>query len=148
MKATIEGVNVRSLQKGDIKAVIELLKKADLFFEPCDTSEAYERMLEHNPQSVLVMTHGGSIIGMVVIIYSPLVSVLCHGCIDPEYQRQGLGTTLMLEAEKIIGELGGSEAVVGYIEKENVASLSLCKKLGYITYPTPIVCVYKDRTEK
>lgn len=139
-----EQINIRSLQKSDIGIIIELLKKTNLFDATCDTNESYERMIEHNPRSVLVMTHNESVIGMVIIVYGPLVSVLYHGCIDPEYQRQGLGTTLMLEAEKVVKKLGGTKCMAGYIEEGNTVSLSMFKKLGYETYPTPIVCVYKD----
>lgn len=71
-----EHVSVRNLQKNDIGAIIELLKKTDLFFGPCDTNEAYERMIEHNPRSVLVMTYNESVIGMVIIVYSPIASIL------------------------------------------------------------------------
>lgn len=145
MKTVIkECVDIRSMQKDDITSILELLKKTGLFFEPCDTSEAYERMLEHNPQSVLVMTYNESMIGMVIVVYSPLVSIIYHGCVTPEYQRQGLGTILMLEAEKVIEELGGTKVIAGYVEEGNTTSLAMCKKLSYKTYPTPIVCVYKD----
>jgi ribosomal protein S18 acetylase RimI-like enzyme len=143
MESIREKVSIRYLQKSDINNILELLKKTKLFFEPCDANEAYERMLKHSPQSVLVMTYEGSIIGMVIILYSPFVSVLYHGCIDPEYQRQGLGTILMLEAEKVIKRLGGTKAIAGYVEEGNIASLSMCRKIGYETYPTSIVCVYK-----
>jgi len=144
MKTITERVTIRPLNRDDIGTAIELLKKTGLFVEFCDTEEAYIRMLEHNPKSILVMTYNESVIGMVMIVYSPIVSIIFHLCIDPEHRRQRLGTYLLVEAEKTIQELGGTEDIGGYIEKTNVASLSLFRKFGYKAYPTPLVCMYKN----
>ena len=144
MRDIRQHVKIRLLQKDDIENILELLKKTGLLFESCDTRETYERMIEHNPQSVLVMTRNELIIGMMFIVYSPLVAILYHGCIDPEFQGQGLGTVLMIESEKVIKELGGTKCITAYIEEGNNPSLSMCERLGFETHSVPIVCVYKD----
>jgi len=41
-----------------------------------------------NPQKVTTPFYHNT--GWVIIVYSPIESVLYHGCINPKYQRQGL----------------------------------------------------------
>ncbi len=68
----------------------------------------------------------------------------------PEYQKQGIGSTVMQEAEKWIGELGYDTIV---IESRDVA-VGFYEKLGYIAdteqviYGETFTCVHMEKKIK
>jgi ribosomal protein S18 acetylase RimI-like enzyme len=128
---------VRNATAEDVPRLIELLKVTELFAESCDTEEAFQKKLAHDPDSIIVLESESEVIGMVVTIYDPWASFLWHLAIDPEHQAWGLGHHLANEAEARL-RARGTSCVCGYVSTKNASSLSFFKRRGYEVFPADI----------
>jgi len=120
---------IRSANKKDIPHIQHLLKETGLYWAPIDDYPGvYKAQLEHDPQSIVIAEYNEQIIGMMLFVYSPFLSLVAHLAILPEYQRRGIGTLLFKEVLARIEKRGG-HYVAGYIAETNEASLALCDTL-------------------
>jgi ribosomal protein S18 acetylase RimI-like enzyme len=138
---------VRSAVAGDVPRLLELLKVTELFAESCDTEEAFQKKLAHDPDSIIVLESESEVIGMVVTIYDPWASFLWHLAIDPEHQAWGLGHHLANEAEARL-RARGTSCVCGYVSTKNASSLSFFKRRGYEVFTADIHPIEKVLVRK
>ncbi len=134
-------VEIRCCQLEEVPQLIKLLKQADLYYEGCDSEVSLENKIWSEFDSILVAVDGDRIVGMVITICDPWISFIYHGCVDPEYQRQGIATQLREEAERRLKE-NGAKVIVGYVYPKNKRSRTLLKKAGY-QEDKPALPVYK-----
>ncbi len=65
-----------------------------------------------------------------VRVHSPLYGVICKIFVHPEYRRQGIGTSLMVNACDYIRNQSCDQAYLG-VDAENDAAIALYKKVGF-----------------
>jgi ribosomal protein S18 acetylase RimI-like enzyme len=78
------------------------LEHADLYDPDTDTRETLQKMIERDSKSILVAVDGGSVVGSVYLFEHRWESFIFRLAVKPEYRNQGIGSSLMREAEKIL----------------------------------------------
>lgn len=134
---------VRSAQPEDLPRLIDLLKATELFWESGDTIDGLQNKLRHDPESILVLQHKNTVIGMAMFIFDPWCSFLWHVAIDPAYQKNGLANLLVGEAERRL-QARGTNCLAGYVYPTNQHSRSFFAKRGYLSLLNPVIPLAKD----
>lgn len=136
----------REARAEDIPALLTLLDRTKLRWPAIDTIEAYEKKLDHDPLSIIVLEkrndNGRELVGMVMTVFDPWVSIVYHLAVDPAHQRQGHGATLMDMATRNL-RFRGAQYICGYIMEENTASRALFEKLGFHEIPGVVAAAKK-----
>lgn len=136
-------IRYRSACPQDIYPIRQLLKATDLYFAPIDDHQKwYEQKLRHDPGSLIVAEDGHGIVGMVMFIFDPLLSVVAHLGVYPGYQKHGIGRALFRQALQRIKAKGG-HYVAGYVVSSNKVSIKLCKSEGLEAYEKPLTAVFR-----
>ena|SRR3989344_6402962 len=78
------------------------LKEGELFSPFVDTKNNLLKMIQNDPQSILVAEFDGKIIGNVYILYSPWSSFIFRLAVMKEFRKKGIGFKLICESEKIL----------------------------------------------
>jgi ribosomal protein S18 acetylase RimI-like enzyme len=97
-------MNLRNYQDADFPGLDEVLKASGIYCEPLDQRHTFQRKIEHDPTSMIVAVEDDKVVGTVFIIYDPWDSFVYHLGVHPNYQRRGIGSALMEEAEKRLKE--------------------------------------------
>ncbi|MCP4257571.1 MAG: GNAT family N-acetyltransferase [Planctomycetes bacterium] len=92
----------------------------------------------------------GRIIGSVRAYVSQGTCFICRLIVHPDFQNQGIGTSLMHEIERRFGQAKRFELFTGHLSKRN---LYLYQKLGYLTFNREKVnenleLVYMEKTNE
>ena len=113
---------IRQETKDDYSKVYDLIKEAFASSEYADGNEQdLVTALRKNkeafiPELSLVAENDGKIVGHILFtkmkVGSSIVLALAPLSIKPEYQRQGIGTELILEGHRIARDLGYTYSVV------------------------------------
>src|SRR6185369_10335697 len=137
-------LKIRSAGVNDIASIQRRLKRTGLYFEPVDGyKELYEDQLRLDPESIVVVERGSSIVGVVFFVFSPLLTHVFHLAVAARYRRKGIGAMLLREVEDRVRKNGGNY-ISSYIEKGNKASLKLCDSLEFEKYNVGLVARYKE----
>jgi ribosomal protein S18 acetylase RimI-like enzyme len=134
---------VRCCGVGDVPRVLQLLEQSGLTFAPCDSVANIEAKLSVDPESVLVLDFGGSVLGCVFFLYDPMYTMVFHLTVDATIRRRGYARRLLDAVDGQIRCRGGTACVGGYIVEGNIASLSLFRERGYATFGQPITFVFR-----
>ncbi|MGW7686722.1 GNAT family N-acetyltransferase [Kribbella sp. NPDC054772] len=142
-----EGIEARPIDKGDVKAWAALLAAKEKVdnegenFGVEDLAEQLERPNLDLARNSIGLWSGGRLIGYGIAHASTSVAdvdrVRVEGTIDPEWRRQGLGTTLMHWLIRRAGELHAEKhpdtpGQVGVgASTHNVSADSLFRSLGF-----------------
>lgn len=110
----------------EIDEVLELWKKAGVYYEPEDKKEALEKLIGTD-SSIIVAKENEKIIGSAVVITNPFQSFIYRLSVHPDYKRRGLGTMLLDFALIYIGEKGYSTVNL-FVEENNEISMRLAEK--------------------
>lgn len=133
---------LRDYQDADFDRLITLLKEAGTFYEPADRRDTFRKKIGMHPGSIIIAEEDGSIVGTVFIIYDPFQSFVYHLSVHPEYQRKGIGSKLMDEAERRL-RYKGVERPTLFVEEDNSGVVSFYKKKGwFVLYK--VYCMEKE----
>jgi ribosomal protein S18 acetylase RimI-like enzyme len=136
-------VEIRPFTPQDFPYVIDVLKDAGLYDEDWDKEETFVGIIEKDKEGVLLAVEGTEIIGNVVIMpFGPKMSWFFRLAVKKKYQKQGIGSKLIEEVERILAKRGVKE--VGLYVKANREDLQeFYKKKGYTTFKNPYYYMWK-----
>ena len=111
--------------------VVQLWKKTDLTITSSDSREEIKRMLEWNPEFLLITKIDEKVIGVVMGGFDGRRGYVHHLAIDPKYQKKGFGRLLIDELMKRFREKKIHKVHL-FIEKRNKGVISFYQKLGWV----------------
>ena len=128
-KSPPDGVTISEMQSGDLSEVAELDAAAfkPLWQNPLD---ALERAL---PQatSATVLADDRGLVGYQISTANPFGAHLARLAVRPDAQRQGFGSLIVADLLRRLNQKGSARLTVN-TQSDNLASLALYKKLGFL----------------
>ncbi len=125
---------IRRAKAEDYDQILVLWREAgtEVSGDGRDSRNAFSRQLGHFPDTYLVATDGGRIVGVVLGTHDWRKGWINRLAVLPEYRQGGLASKLVRACEEAIRGLG-IEIVTALVEPANTASVKLFQKLGYRT---------------
>ena len=93
---------IRPYKNVDYSPVILILQEGDLYYESTDTQERLAEKVKRDPGSIMVATLDQEVIGTVSIMEDGRMAFIFRLGVKGEHRRQGIGTKLMEEAERLL----------------------------------------------
>ena len=121
-------VMIRDFDHKDAEAIVEILKMNNQYsFPEVDGPEAMRRVKACSAAIFLVYEKHGKVIGAVRGNYDGSRAIIHELSVHPDYQKQGIGTTLVKEIVKRFREKGAPTVSATVIEE----SLGFWQKIGF-----------------
>jgi ribosomal protein S18 acetylase RimI-like enzyme len=129
------GILIRSMRIGEYDALIHIWDRAGLPYKPKgrDSREHIARELKQDSTFFLVAEHKGEMIGSVFGTSDGRKGWINRLAVVPEYQRKGIGSMLVQEAERRFYGTG-IEIIACLIENWNAVSLQAFEHMGYVRH--------------
>lgn len=129
-------VIIRPFRMEDYDPVIELWQACDLPLKPKgrDSLEEISRQLQRPEIIFLVAEVEGRVVGTVLASHDSRKGWINRLAIDPSYRGRGLAQELVRRAEQEL-EREGLRMFAALIEEDNLPSIRLFEKLGYVYHP-------------
>ncbi|MEV6104558.1 GNAT family N-acetyltransferase [Streptomyces sp. NPDC051940] len=103
-------LHIRHATLADIDDVLGFWREAAEGTSISDDREGVARLIERDPEALLLAERGGALAGSVIAGFD---GWRCHAyrlAVHPAHRRQGVGTALLEAAEKRFAALGGRRA--------------------------------------
>ncbi|HET6790780.1 MAG TPA: GNAT family acetyltransferase [Actinomycetota bacterium] len=123
-------MEIRPFQPNQTEAVVALWDACDLIRPWNDPRRDVERKLRVDPELFLVAAEEELVLGSVMAGYEGHRGWINYLAVDPSRRRQGLGTRLMDEAERLLAERGCPKINL-QIRSENADVIAFYGALGY-----------------
>ncbi len=123
-------IEIRPFQPNQTEAVVALWDACDLIRPWNDPRRDVERKLRVDPELFLVAAEEELVLGSVMAGYEGHRGWINYLAVDPSRRRQGLGTRLMDEAERLLAERGCPKINL-QIRSENADVIAFYGALGY-----------------
>jgi ribosomal protein S18 acetylase RimI-like enzyme len=114
----------------DYEQVIALWHRAGLKVGPSDSPDGIAQKLERDADLFLVARDGECIVGAVMGCYDGRRGWAYHLAVDPDYQGQGVGATLMQELEKRLRARGCIKVNL-LVARSNASVQRFYQRLGF-----------------
>ena len=115
----------------DFDAMYKLWKEAGLFVADYETEKDITfMMLKLNPKTNFVISEGEKIIATVLGVFNGRRGWVYHLAVQPQFQKQGLGSKLLKKAEDALKKIGAERVLLG-VTKSNLKVLPFYEKFGY-----------------
>ncbi len=123
---------VRKMRIGDYQSLVDLWTEASLPFRPQgrDSKESIREELSSGNVDFLVAENDGEIIGSVLCTNDGRKLWINRLCVLPAWQRKGVATVLLAEAEKR-AEARGLTVIACLIHEDNSPSREFFTENGY-----------------
>jgi ribosomal protein S18 acetylase RimI-like enzyme len=136
--------SIRGYRREDYSRVRRILEGADLFDEVWEAEENLAGMVKVDEEAVLVAEVRGELVGVVFLIpYGSKVTYLFRLVVDEKWRGRGIGSELMLRAEKVARDRGVKEMGV-YVDAKNDDLMGYYERRQYKSSKKPWVYMYKD----
>ncbi|BBC97389.1 GNAT family N-acetyltransferase [Streptomyces griseofuscus] len=103
-------LSVRPALPDDLDAVLAFWRTAAEGTSISDDRAGVERLLERDPQALILAERGGELVGTVIAGFDGWRCHLYRLAVAPERRRQGVATALLAAAEERFLRLGGRRA--------------------------------------
>jgi ribosomal protein S18 acetylase RimI-like enzyme len=126
---------VRPFREEDYRAVITLWQLTEIPCKPHgrDSKGKIIKELTNPGTLLLVVEKEGDIIGTVLATHDGRKGWINRLAVDPEYQRRGIATRLLKEAEEHLYRCG-IEIITCLIEDYNKGSMEFFQEAGYVKH--------------
>jgi ribosomal protein S18 acetylase RimI-like enzyme len=99
-----------------------------------DSEEAFTRQMASGLQTGIgIENEAGELVGVTLATHDGRRGWINRLAVHPDYRRQGVAETLIAAAEETL-HAQGMDVISALIEPENIASLSLFQKTGYVEH--------------
>ncbi len=131
--STHPDITIRPLTPADYDAVCAVWRLAGLEVKPTgrESREAFVAQLELFPTAYLGAEIDDRLVAVVLGTHDGRKGWINRLAVDPAYQRQGLGLTLLRACERALGD-GGIEIIATLIEQGNDPSCRLFERAGFV----------------
>src|SRR5690348_12894165 len=123
---TVEEVNIRPVRLNDIES-ISILEQAS--FDDPYPSYFLEELARDNPETFLVLTVNGKIVGYGVIDHWEDHEHLISIAVDQNSRRKGFGERILVELEK---RSSRQKTLKLEVRQSNIAAIQLYSKRGFV----------------
>lgn len=125
-------MQIKRLAPVDYDRVLDLWLRAGLPIRASgrDSKEAFSRQLTSGTQTILGYKKDGDLIGVIVATHDSRKGWINRLAVDPNWQRQGIGSLLIEAAEEEL-KRQGVKVIAALIFESNVRSIAAFKKAGY-----------------
>jgi ribosomal protein S18 acetylase RimI-like enzyme len=127
----VPGVRVRSATPADIPAVLRFWKlSAEDARRPADRSSALARLIQRDPDALVLAVAGEEIVGSVILGWDGWRCHIYRLAVRPDHRRQGIGHALLRLAETRLGDAPVSRLDAMVLDT-NLPAHELWSRAGY-----------------
>ena len=127
---TADKLVIRTYQATDEKAVVDLWRRCKLVVPWNDPDEDIRIKVAFQPELFFVGTIDGRIVATVMAGYEGHRGWINYLGVDPDYQRQGIGSAIMLKAEQTLRDMGCPKINL-QVRETNLAVIAFYAQLGF-----------------
>jgi ribosomal protein S18 acetylase RimI-like enzyme len=131
-------MQIRPFQPNDREAVVGLWKSCGLVVPQNDPYKDIDRKLSFQADLLLVADEDGEIVGAVMAGYEGHRGAINYMAVHPDYQRKGLGKTIMEDAVARLRALGCAKVNLN-VRTSNLGVIDFYKSLGFVQ--DEVVCL-------
>ena len=129
-----ENLQIRELGLDDYDALLALWQRAGLHsLKPRgrDSRETLAQQLASGVQTILGLEVDGKLVGAVITTHDSRKGWINRLAVDPAYRRHDYGSQLVAAAEEMLCAQG-MRVIAALVERDNLPSLALFRKAGYV----------------
>ena len=141
-------VKIRQLTPGDYEGIIGLWERVGLPAKPKgrDSRTKLSRQMKQSPDFFLGAEVRGKLVGVIVASSDGRKGYLNRIAVDPDCRGQGIAQRLTLAAEDALRRTG-IKIITLLVERDNIPSIQLAHKLGYVEHPDIIYFSKRESEE-
>ena len=124
-------MEIRNSQPADAEAVVALWERCGLTRPWNDPQRDIQRKLAVQSEGFLVGVLAEQIVATVMVGYDGHRGWLYYLAVDPRHQRQGLGRTIVSEAERMLAALGCPKINL-QVRVDSAAVLGFYRSIGFV----------------
>lgn len=141
-------IEIRVLSPDHYDHLVSLWEKAGLSYRPKgrDSREEIARQMEEDPDFFLGAFLDGEMVGCIIATFDGRKGWINRLAVLPEHRRQGIAQVLITGAEDALRKRG-AEVIGILIYEDNIASLNLFQRMGYLIGADLVYLSKRDRGE-
>jgi ribosomal protein S18 acetylase RimI-like enzyme len=130
----MENLVIRSYQHSDKENIIKLWGDCDLIVSWNNPEKDIARKLKVNPEWFLIGELNGQIVASCMVGYEGHRGWINYLAVDPKYQRKGIASKMMAEAENILRSTGCAKINL-QVRETNPDVVKFYESIGYKVEP-------------
>lgn len=144
----MQEIVIKQLTPADYEKIIELWERAGLSAKPRgrDSYKELTKQMEKNPKFFWGAEIKGRLVGVIVASSDGRKGYLNRIAVNPRYRGQGIAQRLTLAAEDVLRQ-EGIKVITLLVERNNIPSIQLAHKLGYVEHPDIIYFSKRESEE-
>lgn len=124
------GIHLRTATAADIDGVLGLWRAADAQPTVTDDAESLRQLVEGDPRSLIVAVCGCEVVGSVIGAWDGWRGSIYRLAVHPQHRRRGVGTRLVVEAERRLRERG-AQRITAIVAMDETHALGFWNAVGY-----------------
>ena len=137
-------ITVRDYHRSDYVRVRTTLEEVEMYDPVRDSADNLLKKIQLDPGSVIVAVDGKKAIGNVYAMYDGVFAFIFRLAVRKGYQKKGVGSLLLTEAENRLREKGAARISLWIREQELPQLHHFYQKRGYLLAEGKHQCMYKD----
>lgn len=121
---------IRGAGETDIAAVLDLWVAAGSLPSVSDSPHGLARLLDADPQALLVAEVGGVLVGSLIAAWDGWRGSFYRLAVSPEHRREGLATMLLREGERRLRECGAVR-LTAIVAEDEEGAMAFWRAAGY-----------------
>jgi ribosomal protein S18 acetylase RimI-like enzyme len=126
----LRGWTIRAGAAADIPSVLALWRAAEVIPSPTDSEDALTRLLERDPDSLLLAEADREIIGSLIACWDGWRGSFYRLAVHPGWRRRGIASALILMGEDRLRSRGAIR-LTAIVASEEHAATALWRGAGY-----------------
>ena len=127
-------LHVRPCRRDEAERVVALWRAAEARETVTDDVASIHRLIERDPQALLVTEHDGAFVGSIIAGFDGWRGCVYRLAVHPDHRRAGLGTALVEEAERSLRSRGAAR-VHAIVHSADQPAMAFWASAGYENQP-------------